>query len=100
MGSKIQSTREQVNDVVSIMQQNVQQVVQRGDDLNDLSNRADSLQMNAMEFQQQGTAIRKKMWWKNMKMYMAIGAVLIIILIIVIISLTTGGKDDSNSDGN
>merc|ERR1711997_587241 len=63
--TKIQDTQAQVQDVIGVMQDNVAKVIQRGDNLDELSSRADSMQMSAREFQAQGTAIRKKMWWKN-----------------------------------
>merc|ERR1719436_1320185 len=98
--TKIQSTQQQVQEVIDVMQNNVQQVIQRGDNLEDLSSRADSMQMNAREFQAQGTAIRKKMWWKNMKMMIIIGVTVAIVILIIILSTTLGGKSDDNSDNN
>ena len=94
--TKIQDTQAQVQDVIGVMQSNVERVIQRGDNLDDLSRRADSMQMSAHEFQAQGSAIRKKMWWKNMKMMIAIGvAVAVIVLIIVLSAVLGGNKDDS-----
>merc|ERR1711894_522206 len=53
--------------------------------------------MSAREFQAQGTAIRKKMWWKNMKMMIAIGVTVAIIVLIIILSTVLGGN--KNDDG-
>merc|ERR1712232_524790 len=92
--TKIQDTQAQVQDVIGVMQDNVAKVIQRGDNLEDLSSRADSMQMNAREFQAQGTAIRKKMWWKNMKMMIAIGVTVAIIVLIIILSTVLGGNKD------
>merc|ERR1711978_690832 len=97
--TKIQDTQAQVQDVIGVMQDNVAKVIQRGDNLDELSSRADSMQMSAREFQAQGTAIRKKMWWKNMKMMIAIGVVVAIIVLIIVLSTVLGGKSDDNSDG-
>merc|ERR1712026_59895 len=98
--TKIQETQAQVQDVIGVMQDNVARVIQRGDNLEDLSSRADSMQMNAREFQAQGTAIRKKMWWKNMKMMIIIGVTVAVVILIIILSTTLGGKnDDDNADG-
>ena len=96
--TKIQDTQAQVQDVIGVMQDNVARVIQRGDDLDDLSNRADSMQTSAREFQAQGTAIRKKMWWKNMKMMIAIGVVVVAIILIIVLSTVLGGG--SSDDGN
>merc|ERR1711893_95431 len=99
--TKIQSTQQQVQEVIDVMQNNVQQVIQRGDNLEDLSSRADSMQMSAREFQAQGTAIRKKMWWKNMKMMIIIGVVIAVVILIIVLSTTLGGKNsDDSGNGN
>merc|ERR1711893_495050 len=97
--TKIQETQAQVQDVIGVMQDNVAKVIQRGDNLEDLSSRADSMQMSVREFQAQGTAIRKKMWWKNMKMMIAIGVVVAIIVLIIVLSTVLGGNND-NDNGN
>merc|ERR1712187_162433 len=98
--TKIQDTQAQVQDVIGVMQDNVAKVIQRGDNLEDLSSRADSMQMSAREFQAQGTAIRKKMWWKNMKRMIAIGVTVAIVILIIILSTVLGGNNDNNNNGN
>merc|ERR1712226_599845 len=52
--------------------------------------------MQAREFQAQGTAIRKKMWWKNMKMMIAIGVVVAIIILIIVLSTVLPKDKDGN----
>ena len=96
---KIQNTQRQVNEVISVMQNNIQTVFDREIQLNDLNERADSMTNNASQFQSQATSIKKKMWWKNLK-WTLIGILflLIIIAIIVVVSLTSGSSSDE--DGN
>ena len=97
-GNKITETQKQVSQVVEIMQDNVRQVVDRGVALDDLTDRADSLSANANQFQTQSNAIRKKMWWKNLKWTLIAGGVIVIVIIIIIVVSTTGGGSDDGGN--
>ena len=63
------------------------QVIQRGDNLTDLSSRADQLEENAKAFEKQAVTLKRKKWWENMKMKIILGLVLAIIIAIIIYML-------------
>ncbi|KAK7586169.1 hypothetical protein V9T40_004045 [Parthenolecanium corni] len=84
-GSKrLQQTQAQVDEVVGIMRVNVEKVLERDSKLSELDNRADALQMGASQFESQAGKLKKKMFWKNMKMMIILGSVGAIVLIIII----------------
>ena len=60
------------------------QVIQRGDNLTDLSSRADQLEENAKAFEKQAVTLKRKQWWENMKMRVILGLVLAVIIICII----------------
>ncbi|TPX63571.1 hypothetical protein CcCBS67573_g08646 [Chytriomyces confervae] len=82
--SKVNTVQKQVDEVVNLMTDNIAKVVQRGENLEQLQNKTDDLQQSAMQFKKGASAVRKEMWWKDMKMKMILGGVLGVIVIIII----------------
>lgn len=79
---KLQQTQAQVDEVVGIMRTNVEKVLERDQKLSELDDRADALQQGASQFEQQAGRLKRKYWWKDMKMC-AILAVVVLVLIII-----------------
>lgn len=82
--SKLEQTQQQVNEVVGIMRVNVEKVLERDQKLSELDSRADALQEGGKRFEQQAQKLKRKYWWKNIKMMIIIGVIAIILLIIII----------------
>ncbi|XP_064631577.1 vesicle-associated membrane protein 7-like [Lineus longissimus] len=82
----------QVDEVKGIMTQNIEKVLQRGEGLDDLMGKTEDLEASSTRFATTAKKVRRKMWWKNMKMKLCIGGtVLIVIIIIVIVILFSTG---------
>ena len=72
-------------------------VLERDSKLNELDDRATSLQQGAEMFDRNAGKIQRKFWYQNMKMNFIIGGVvLVIIIIIIIVIVTSTKKDDPN----
>ncbi|XP_062606036.1 vesicle-associated membrane protein 4-like [Saccostrea cucullata] len=84
---KIDRLQNQVNDVVDVMQSNVSRVLERGDKLEDLHDKSDSLAGNADMFRSRARGLHKKMWWKNCKMKLALAVIILIIFLVIIIPI-------------
>jgi vesicle-associated membrane protein 72 len=68
------------------------QTIQRGVQIDDLATSAELLHEQANDFRQEGTRIRCKMWFENMRVKLiALGVVAALILIIVL-SICVGHK--------
>ncbi|KAI1301837.1 Vesicle-associated membrane protein 2 [Halotydeus destructor] len=65
---KMHHTQAQVDEVVSIMKNNVEKVLERDHQLTELDDRADALQQGASQFEQQASKLKRKFWWQNLKM--------------------------------
>merc|ERR1712029_524366 len=76
--SHLQQTQAQVQEVVGIMRGNVEKVLERDQKLSELDDRADALQQGASQFEQQAGKLKRKLWWKNIKMMIIIGVVVAI----------------------
>jgi len=93
---RLQQTQAQVDEVVDIMRTNVEKVLERDQKLSELDDRADALQQGASQFEQQAGKLKRKYWWKNLKMMIIMGVIGLIIIIIIGISLGTGGGGGSS----
>lgn len=49
------------------MRVNVDKVLERDQKLSDLDDRADALQAGASQFETSAAKLKRKYWWKNMK---------------------------------
>jgi len=86
---RLQQTQAQVDEVVGIMRTNVEKVLERDQKLSELDDRADALQQGASQFEQQAGKLKRKFWWKNLKMILILVAIAIIILIVIIVWATS-----------
>ncbi|XP_026075064.1 vesicle-associated membrane protein 8-like [Carassius auratus] len=86
--SKLSQVQDQVNDVKGILEDNLNQILKRGDRLDDLIVITDDLQVTADSFQKTSTRVARKMWWRNTKMMIIIGVVVLAIIILIILLAT------------
>lgn len=84
---KLNRLRNQVDDVVDVMKDNVSKVMERGDRLEDLQDKSDSLSSNSDMFRSRAKDLRKNMWWKNCRMKLLLALVIFIILCIIVIPI-------------
>ncbi|KAK8404696.1 hypothetical protein O3P69_007744 [Scylla paramamosain] len=97
--SKLEQTQQQVNEVVDIMKTNVENIMVRERELNDLDMRASTLTSSASEFQVTSRKLKKKYWWKNLKMMLILGGVVVFIIAIILIIVFTGNDSSSGDSG-
>lgn len=74
----------------AIMSDNIEKVLARGEQLDAVAAKADDLQAHARDFHVRGRALRRRLWWKDIRLKIAIGFALVV-LILVIFFLACGG---------
>lgn len=84
--------QQQIDDTVGIMRENINKVADRGERLDSLQDKTDTLAVSAQGFRRGANRVRKQMWWKDMKMRMCIVAGIIILLIIIIVPVVITQK--------
>lgn len=89
---KLQQTQAQVDGVVDIMRVNVDKVLERDQKLSELDDRADALQVGASQFEANAGKLKRKMWWKNIKMWIILISVILVIIIIIVVWAVTSQK--------
>jgi vesicle-associated membrane protein 7 len=73
----------QVEEVTGVMRQNINKVVDRGENLDNLTERSDLLAHASTDFRVSATKLRKKLCWKNAKKWVVLFVVVIALLLIV-----------------
>ncbi|KAI8911534.1 synaptobrevin-domain-containing protein [Gorgonomyces haynaldii] len=81
--SKTGNVQNQVDEVVGIMQNNINKVMQRGEQLDSLQNKTEDLQQSSLQFKRGANQVRKDMWWKDMKLKLIIGGIVAIVIVII-----------------
>lgn len=72
------------------MKVNVEKVLERDQKLSHLDDRADALQEGASQFEKSAATLKRKYWWKNIKMIIIMCAITAVLIIIIVV--WAGGK--------
>ena len=83
--NKIDKIQNQIKDVTDTMSNVIAKTIERGDKVIDLEQKTNDLMRDADMFASKSTSLKRKMQWKNIKIY--VGAGIIITLLLVIIGL-------------
>ncbi|GAA5986592.1 hypothetical protein JCM11641_005160 [Rhodosporidiobolus odoratus] len=83
--TKTAQIQQQIDDTVGIMKDNITKVAERGERLDALQDKTDNLAQSAQGFRRGANRVRKKMWWKDMKMriLIAVGIAVLVVIIVV-----------------
>ncbi|OCT82905.1 hypothetical protein XELAEV_18025440mg [Xenopus laevis] len=84
---KIRHVQNQVDEVIDVMQENITRVIERGERLDELQDKSESLSDNATAFSSRARHLRKKMWWREFKMKAIIALAFLIILLVIIVPI-------------
>ncbi|XP_069050498.1 vesicle-associated membrane protein 4 isoform X2 [Lepisosteus oculatus] len=75
----------QVDEVIDVMQENITKVIERGERLDELQDKSESLSDNASAFSSRAKQLHRRMWWRDCKMKAIIALVVVIVLLIIIV---------------
>ncbi|KAL8158030.1 vesicle-associated membrane protein 724 [Apium graveolens] len=87
---KLIKVKAQVSEVKSIMLENIDKTIERGENLTILNDKAETLRDSAQEFKTRGTQIRRKMWYQNMKIKLVVFGILLLLVLIIWLSVCHG----------
>ncbi|VFQ64658.1 unnamed protein product [Cuscuta campestris] len=87
---KLLKVKAQVSEVKSIMLENIDKTIERGENLTVLTNKAEDLHNSAKQFKKQGTEIRRKMWYQNMKIKLVVLGIIIFLVLVIWLSVCHG----------
>ncbi|KAJ2776120.1 hypothetical protein H4R18_005838 [Coemansia javaensis] len=90
--TKAQKLRDEIDHVVDIMNENIQGVAKRGQDLDQVQDKTTKLRDDTQLFRRSAGNVRKRMWWKNMKWKIIIGACIVLIILAIVLGVVYGKK--------
>ncbi|EFB19850.1 hypothetical protein PANDA_018454 [Ailuropoda melanoleuca] len=82
---KIKHVQNQVDEVIDVMQENITKVIERGERLDELQDKSESLSDNATAFSNRSKQLRRQMWWRGCKIKAIMALVAVILLLVIII---------------
>jgi len=77
---KIAKTENKINDVKSLMHQNIENALQNCEKLQNLELKAEELSQSSNIFRGGARQLRNKMWWKNVRMKIFIAIIVLVII--------------------
>ncbi|KAK4980141.1 hypothetical protein LTR42_000448 [Elasticomyces elasticus] len=83
------NVQNEIDNVRGIMTENIERVLERGERIDLLVDKTDRLGGSARDFRVRSTGLRRKMWWKNMRL-MVIMVVVIIFLVYLLVGFGCG----------
>ncbi|KAM8794596.1 vesicle-associated membrane protein 8 [Eudromia elegans] len=86
---RVRELRSEVEGVKSIMTQNVERILARGENLDHLRDKTEDLEATSEHFKTTSQKVARRYWWKNVKLLLILGLVGAVILILIIL-LATG----------
>jgi len=83
----ISNAQREIDDVRGIMTRNIEGLLERGERIDLLVDKTDRLGGSAREFRVRSRGLKRRMWWKNVKLMTLLALVLGLILVTVVISI-------------
>ncbi|AAF40460.1 Strong similarity to the synaptobrevin homolog F25I18.14 gi/2924792 from A. thaliana on BAC gb/AC002334 [Arabidopsis thaliana] len=99
--SKLSKVKAQVTEVKGVMMENIEKVLDRGEKIELLVDKTENLrsQVNnnhisntAQDFRTQGTKMKRKLWFENMKIKLIVFGIIVALILIIILSVCHGFK--------
>ncbi|KAM6191195.1 vesicle-associated membrane protein 8 [Sarcoramphus papa] len=86
---RVRALEQEVEGVTSIMSRNVERILARGENLEQLHSKSQDLEATSEHFKTTSQKMARRYWWKNVKLLVILGLVGAIVLILIIL-LATG----------
>lgn len=81
------NVKREIDDVRGIMTRNIEGLLERGERIDLLVDKTDRLGGSAREFRVRSRGLKRRMWWKNVKLMALLGLVLGLIILAIVISV-------------
>lgn len=79
-----------LDEVKSVMVQNIEKVLERGEKIDRLVVKTEDLDNQAVRFKKSSTVLKRAMWWRNAKLMAILGTVFVLLLFIIVASSCGG----------
>ena len=82
--TKVPKVTEEVAEVKKVLEEAINSIIERGEKLDELNIRTETLAVRSREFNSNTKQVRRKTWWENQKMRIIIGVIVFVIMAIII----------------
>jgi len=100
---EIRNIKTKLSEVMDVMVQNIDKVLERGEKIEVLVTQTNKLQTHSYRMQRSATKLKRRLWWKNVYLWLCIIFCCIILILVVaaiiMIALWKLGIFDSSSGG-
>ena len=86
----IGAVKSQIEDVKSVMVQNIEKVLERGEKIELLVDKTDRLNQQAFRFESSSRNLRRAMYWRQMRCYAGLGLAVVFLIFIASASMCGG----------
>ncbi|OZC10197.1 Synaptobrevin [Onchocerca flexuosa] len=93
---KLHQTQRQLEEVIEIVRSDIDRIIEREGRLQNLTARADEMEARAEEFSRKAIQVRRDIWWRSVRLTIAIVAASMLFVIGVVV-LSINGKKDNGS---
>ena len=80
----VANVQSEIDNVRGIMTENIERVLERGERIDLLVDKTDRLGGSARDFRVRSRGLRRKMWWKNVKLMVLLGVVIIFLVYLLV----------------
>ncbi|KAK3294881.1 synaptobrevin-domain-containing protein [Chaetomium fimeti] len=81
------NVRREMDDVRGVMTRNIEGLLERGERIDLLVDKTDRLGQGASEFRVRSRGIKRRMWWKNVKLMALLAFVVVLIVATIVVSV-------------
>ncbi|KAL1188774.1 putative vesicle-associated membrane protein [Cardamine amara subsp. amara] len=90
--NKLAKVKAQVTEVKGVMMENIEKVLDRGEKIELLVDKTENLRSQAQDFRTQGTKLKRKMWFDNMKIKLIVLGIILVLILIIVLTVCPGFK--------
>ncbi len=83
----IAGAQRDIEDVRGIMSKNIEGLLERGERIDLLVDKTDRLGGSAREFRVRSRGLKRKMWWKNVKLMSLLAVVVLLIVVTIVVAV-------------
>jgi len=78
---KLKDLEKGVKEVKDIMRDNMELLIQRQDRIDNVMDKTEQLQADSFVMKNSATTLKKKLWWKNVKLWIILGVVVLLVVV-------------------
>lgn len=85
----VANVQREIDDVRGIMTRNIEGLLERGERIDLLVDKTDRLGGSAREFRVRSRGLKRRMWWKNVKLMSLLILVVVLIIVTIVVAVKT-----------